>query len=162
MTTKSLFDLAGEARRVADRIEESAALLDDEDEDAAASARAALEALLPRQEEALTAVEAKADRWCWVVERLRASAAIRKAKADALTRLAKADAKRADDLQERLILALNAVDPTQTRWRLPMHELASRLTESIQLDLDPADLPADLQRIQVEPDKTAKIGRAHV
>ena len=157
MTAASLFDLVDEARRVVDRIEEYASLLQDEDEAAAATACAALEALLPRQEEALAAVEAKADQWCWVIERLRVTAAARKAKADALAKLGRADAARADDLFKRLIFALNAVDPAATRWRLPNHDLDSRRTESIQLndDLDPADLPANLQRVTIEADKTA-------
>ena len=164
MSASSLYDLAGDALRLSRQIEAAAEELDSDDPSAAL---AAIEQLLPKRVEAMALVELKADAWCWVIERLRAQANIRKAKADALRELAAADEAQAKRLMGRLIAVLELIAPDQAKWRLANHQINSRRVESVGLDPDliPADLPPDLQRVTVEPDKDAikaaiKAGRA--
>lgn len=162
----SLFALAGEAMGLQQQIAELAERLHTEAGDLDPDAAGSLEALLTEEAGNREALARKADAYCWVIAQLRAQAAYRRAESDRLRDLADTDARRADALQERLITALAAVDPGETRWSLPAHELTSRRAESVTLDPD-ADLPEEFIRVRrtEAPDKTAikaalKAGRA--
>lgn len=155
----TLFDLTGEALALQRQINESAELLFSDDPAEVAAATFALEELITTESGNRRQVEAKADAWCWVIDSLRAQAATRASHAQRLKDLAAAAEHQAEVLQDRLIQALQRVDPDSTRWELPEHKLVSRFTSSVQLDPDvePANLPEAFRRIKVSctADKTA-------
>ena len=155
----TLFDLTGEALALQRQINESAELLFSDDPSEVAQATAELEELITTESGNRRQVEAKADAWCWVIDSLRAQAATRAAHAQRLKDLAAAAERQAEVLQDRLIQALQRVDPDSTRWELPEHKLVSRFTSSVVLDPDvePSDLPEAFRRIKVSctADKTA-------
>lgn len=155
----TLFDLTGDALTLQRRINESAELLFSDDPSEVAQATAELESLICAETDNRREVERKADSWCWVIDHIRAQAATRAAHAQRLKDLATAAEQQAEVLQDRLIQALQRVDPDSTKWELPEHRLTSRFTASVQLDPDvePADLPEAFRRIKVTctADKTA-------
>lgn len=155
----TLFDLTGEALALQRQINESAELLFSDDPSEVAAATFALEGLITTETDNRRQVEAKADAWCWVIDSLRAQAATRASHAQRLKDLAAAAEHQAEVLQDRLIQALQRVDPDSTKWELPEHRLTSRFTSSVVLDPDvePADLPEAFRRIKVSctADKTA-------
>jgi hypothetical protein len=155
MTT--LFDLTGEALRLQRQINESAELLFSEDPDEAAAATAELEALIAFESGNRKALESKADAWCWVIDHMRAQAAARAAHAQRLRDLATSAEQQADALQERLIQALQKVDPDSTKWELPEHKITSRKTTAVDLTAEVMDLPEEFQRTKttISADKTA-------
>ena len=138
----SLFDLTGEALALQRQIDQSAELLFSDDPAEVAAAAATLESLISAEADNRTAVERKADAWCWVIDHIRVQAAARSAHSQRLKDLATVAEKQAEALQDRLIAALARVDPEATRWELPEHKLSSRFTSSVQLDPDvePQDL----------------------
>ena len=148
--TATLFALTGEALQLQGRINEAAELLFSDDPAEVAQATATLEALISAETDNRKAVEAKADAWCWVIDQLRAQAAARAAHAQRLKDLAAAAEQQAEVLQDRLVTALERVDPEATRWELPEHKLTSRRTTSVELDpeLLPVDLPEQFQRVK--------------
>jgi hypothetical protein len=155
----TLFDLTGEALALQRQINESAELLFSDDPSEVAAATFALEELITTESGNRRQVEAKADAWCWCIDHIRAQAATRAAHAQRLKDLAAAAEHQAEVLQDRLIQALQRVDPDSTKWELPEHKLVSRFTSSVVLDPDvePADLPEAFRRIKVSctADKTA-------
>ena len=155
----TLFDLTGEALRLQRQIDDAASDLFSDDPAVVAAATATLEGLITTETDNRRQVEAKADAWCWVIDSLRAQAATRASHAQRLKDLATAAEQQADALQDRLIQALQRVDPDSTRWELPEHKLTSRFTASVVLDPDvePSDLPEAFRRIKVSctADKTA-------
>ena len=155
----TLFDLTGEALRLQRQIDDAASDLFSDDPAVVAAATAMLEGLISTETDNRKEVEHKADSWCWVIDALRAQAATRAAHAQRLKDLATAAEQQADALQDRLIQALQKVDPDSTKWELPEHRLTSRFTASVALDPDvePADLPEAYRRIKVTctADKTA-------
>ena len=155
----TLFDLTGDALTLQRRINESAELLFSDDPSEVAQATAELESLICAETDNRREVERKADSWCWVIDHIRAQAAARAAHAQRLKDLATAAEQQAEVLQDRLIQALQRVDPDSTKWELPEHKLTSRFTASVALDPDvePADLPEAFRRIKVSctADKTA-------
>lgn len=157
MTT--LFELTGEALTLQRQIDSAAELLFSDDPAEVARATSVLESLISAETDNRKAVESKADAWCWVIDNIRAQAAARAAHAQRLKDLAAAAEQQAEVLQDRLIAALQKVDPDATRWELPEHKLTSRFTSSVQLDpdLNQADLPDDYVREKTtwSADKTA-------
>ena len=155
----TLFDLTGEALRLQRQIDDAASDLFSDDPAVVAAATATLEGLITTETDNRRQVEAKADAWCWVIDSLRAQAATRASHAQRLKDLAAAAEQQADALQDRLIQALQRVDPESTKWELPEHKLVSRFTSSVVLDPDvePADLPEAFRRIKVSctADKSA-------
>lgn len=154
----SLFALTSEATGLQRQIAELAEQLhfDDGDGDIDPDTAQALEALLLADATNREALERKADAYCWVIGRLRAQAAYRRAESDRLRDLADADARRADGLEERMLTALAAIDPDATSWSLPTHEITSRRMQSVVIDPD-ADLPEAYirERRSYAPDKAA-------
>jgi hypothetical protein len=122
-----------------------------------AAATATLEGLISVEADNKQAILAKADAWCWVIDSLRARRDARKARAQALAELAAGDEQQADSLQDRLIQALQKVDPEATKWELPEHKLTSRKTTAVDLAAEVADLPEEFQRVKTtySADKTA-------
>lgn len=157
--TATLFDLAGEALRLQNQINTAAERLFSEDPAEVAAATAELEALISVESDNRKAVEAKADAWCWAIEALRGQAAVQKEHSRRLAELASEAEHRADVLQDRLVGALQRVDPEATTWPLPEHKLTSRRVTSVELDpeLQAIDLPEEFQRVKTtySADKTA-------
>lgn len=155
--TPTLFDLAGDAGRLANRIDIIASDLFGDDEDAVAAAAVELEELINAQTDNQQAIFAKADCWAWVINRHRAMATARADQAKRLAALAKADEAAADEMEERLIYALTKAFPAETRFDLPHHRITSRRSEAVEITCDPADLPEGYQRVKVaiEADKQA-------
>lgn len=155
----TLFDLTGDALRLQRQIDDAATDLFSDDPAVVAAATATLEGLISSESDNRRQVEAKADAWCWVIDHIRAQAAARAAHAQRLKDLATAAEQQAEVLQDRLIQALQRVDPDSTKWELPEHKLTSRFTSSVQLDPDVqvADLPEQFQRVKTtySADKTA-------
>lgn len=158
-TEPSLFALTGDALRLQAKIDRAAELLFSDDPIEAEEARSTLENLIASEADNLKAVEAKADAWCWVIDRIRARAAAQAAHAQRLKDLAAEAEQRADVLQDHLVEALGKVKPDATKWDLPSHKLTSRKSTAVELDpdLDPADLPEDYCRVKTtySADKTA-------
>lgn len=155
--TKSLYSLSTEAITLETQIREQAELLFSDDPAEVEQARATLEALLSDEADTREALQRKADAWCWVIDRARATAAERKAHAKRLAELAVADEAKADRLQDQLITLLLRTQPDATSFELPDHKLTSRRSEAVQLEAEPVDLPEQYQRVvtRVDADKTA-------
>jgi len=155
----SLFDLTGEALAIQRQINESAELLFSDDPAEVAQATATLETLISAEADTRQAVRTKADAWCWVIDHLRAQAASRVAHSKRLAELAVAAEQQANALQDRLITALQRVDPDATSWELPDHKLSSRLSTAVEIEPNVAatDLPDRFQRARTTYtfDKTA-------
>jgi hypothetical protein len=153
--TTTLYALTGDALRLQQQIDEAAADLFSDNPAVVAAAKATLEGLISAESDNKQAILAKADAWCWVIDSLRARHAARKARAQALAELAAADEQQADALQDRLIQALQKVDPEATKYDLPEHKITSRKSTVAVVDCEPKDLPEMFQRVKVEADKTA-------
>jgi hypothetical protein len=153
--TATLFDLTGEALQLQGRINEAAELLFSDDPAEVAQATATLEGLISVEADNRQAILAKADAWCWAINSLRARCDARKARADALRELAAGDEQQADALQDRLVQALQKVDPEATKYDLPEHKISSRKSTVVVVDCEPEDLPKLYQRTKIEANKTA-------
>lgn len=155
--TATLFSLTGDALRLQSRINEAAEQLFSDDPAEVAAATAELEALIDAEAGNRKAVEAKADAWCWVIDGLRARAAAQEEHSKRLATMAKEAEHQADVLQDRLVAALQRIDPGATSYKLPEHKLTSRKSTAVEIDpdLDPEDLPEGQRRVKVEPNKTA-------
>jgi hypothetical protein len=152
----TLFDLTGEALKLQRQINESAELLFGEPEEAAA-AIATLEALITSEAANKQALHTKADAWCWVIDHIRAQAATRAAHAQRLKDLATAAEQQADALQDRLIAALQKIDPDLTKLELPEHRITSRRSQAVEVSVDVMELPGGYvtSRTSYSPNKTA-------
>lgn len=161
--TSTLFDLTGEALQIQNRINQAAEQLFSDDPAQVSQATAELEALIVDEATNRQQLENKADAWCWVIDRLRAQAISRAEHARRLSELAKSAEHEADVLQDRLIAALQRIDPEQTSWKLLDHKISSRRVTSVELDpeLQITDLPDQYQRTKttVSADKSA-LGKA--
>ena len=144
----NLYALTSDAYRLEAAISEAAEGLVSDDPAVVAAATAELEALIAAGEGAKDALLAKADAWCWVIDRLRDQAASRKAHAARLMALAQADERKADTMLDRLTDRLLFLDPAATKFDLPTHQLRSTKVTSVEIDDDllPEDLPAEYQR----------------
>ena len=123
----SLFQLGIEAQELTTAIGQLAEQLQTDDDDSRSQVLAELEAALLAEEGNKTALAAKADATCWVIEHLRGQAAYRQQQAKRLTDLARCDADRADALEESLVLT--RLKPQATRFSFPNHELTSRKSQ---------------------------------
>jgi chromosome segregation ATPase len=139
--TATLFDLTGEALKLQRTINDSAELLFSDDPFEVLDASATLEALISAETDNRRQVEAKADAWCWVIDSLRAQAAARGAHAQRLKDLAVAAEQQANALQERLIEALQKIDPDLTKLDLPEHKITSRRSQAVEVTAEVAELP---------------------
>ena len=155
--TATLFALTGDALRLQGQINAAAEQLFSDDPAEVAAATAQLEALIDAEAGNRREVEAKADAWCWVIESLRSRSAAQQEHAKRLATLAKEAEQQADVLQDRLVAALQRIDPDATSYKLPEHKITSRKSTAVEIDpdLDPEDLPAWCQREKIEADKTA-------
>lgn len=155
--TASLYALTEDALRLEAQIQDAAERLFSDDPGEVNDARDELEGLLLQDNANREALMAKADTWCWVIDRMRATIADRKAHAKRLQALAKYDEDRADALEDKLISLLTKAQPDATGFDLPAHKITSRLVAKVELDpdLDAETLPADLRRVKYEADKTA-------
>jgi hypothetical protein len=144
----SLFDLAGDAFRIEARIAEAAEGLISDDPATIEAATAELEALIAAEANNEAALLAKADAWCWAIERIRAQADARRSHSLRLKELADADERKAQSLQDKLINQLLFLAPDATSFNLPSHKLASRASQVVDLDADmePGDFPEEYQR----------------
>ena len=144
----NLYGLTCDAYRLEVAITEAAEGLVSDDPAVVAAAEAELEALIAAGEGAKDALLAKADSWCWVIDRLRDQAASRKAHAARLTALAQADERKADTRLDKLTDRLLFLDPAATKFDLPTHQLRSTKVTTVEIedDLLPEDLPAEYQR----------------
>jgi hypothetical protein len=153
----SLFDLTGDALAIQRQIDSAAEQLFSDDPAAVALATTTLESLISAEADNRRAVEVKADAWCWVIDHMRAQAATRAAHAQRLKDLAAAAEQQADALQDRLVAALQRVDPDATRWELQDHKLISRVSTAVEVEVDATELPEAFQRVKTtySADKTA-------
>ena len=154
--SSSIWQLGIEAQELTSAIGQLAEKLEADDEAARAQALAELEAALLAEEGNKTALAAKADATCWVIEHLRGQAAYRQQQAKRLSDLARADAGRADALETSLVLVLTRLEPKATRFSFPNHELTSRKSQAVEIDdeerLDPQWLTVTTT---TKPDKAA-------
>lgn len=144
----NLYALTGDAYRLEAAIAEAAEGLVSDDPAVVAAATAELEALLAAGEGAKEALLAKADAWCWVIDRLRDQAALRRSHAARLTALAQGDEQKADTMLDKLTDQLLFLEPAATGFNLPTHQLKSTRVTTVEIDDDllPEDLPAEYQR----------------
>jgi hypothetical protein len=161
MTTdkpSNLYALTCDAYHLEVAIIEAAEGLVSDDPQVVAAAEAELEALIAAGEGVKDALLAKADSWCWVIDRLRDQAASRKAHAARLVALAQADERKADTMLDKLTDRLLFLDPAATKFDLPSHQLKSTKVSTVEIDDDllPEDLPAKYQRTKT----TTQIDRA--
>jgi len=155
----NLYGLTCDAYRLEVAITEAAEGLVSDDPAVVAAAEAELEALIAAGEGAKDALLAKADSWCWVIDRLRDQAASRKAHAARLTALAQADERKADTMLDKLTDRLLFLDPAATKFDLPSHQLKSTKVTKVEIDEDkePEDMPKEYQssKTTISVDKTA-------
>jgi hypothetical protein len=151
----SLWQLGIEAQELTTTIGQLAEQLE-ADDDTRAQALAELEAALLAEEHNKTALSAKADATCWVIEHLRGQASYRQQQAKRLSELARSDASRADALEESLVLVLTRLQPSATRFSFPNHELSSRKSQAVEIDDEEALAPEWLAVTTTsKPDKAA-------
>lgn len=155
--TVSLYALTEDALRLEAQITDAAERLFSDDPGEVNDARDELEGLLLQDIANREALMAKADAWCWVIDRMRSVIADRKAHAKRLAALAKYDEDRADALEDKLIQMLTRVQPDATKFELPAHKITSRRSEAVELEaeLSIADLPTNCIRVKREADKEA-------
>jgi hypothetical protein len=155
----NLYALTCEAYHLEVAITEAAEGLVSDDPEVASAAVAELEALLAAGEGAKDALLAKADSWCWVIDRLRDQAASRKAHAARLVALAQADERKADTMLDKLTDRLLFLDPAATKFDLPSHQLKSTKITKVEIeeDMEPKDMPKEYQssKTTISVDKTA-------
>jgi hypothetical protein len=152
----SLWQLGIEAQELTAAIGYLAEQLETDDLEQRASALAELEAALLAEEGNKTALAAKADAICWVIEHLRGQAAYRQQQAKRLGDLARSDAGRADALEESLVFVLTQLQPAATRFSFPNHELSSRKSQAVLIDDEEALDPEWLSvKTTTQPDKAA-------
>ncbi len=153
----SLFDLTGDALRLQRQIDAAAQGLFSDDPAEVAEATATLEALIDAESQTRDELEDKADAWCWVIDELRARAEAQKSHAKRLASLAQEASQRADVLQDRLVAALQRINPDATSYKLPEHKITSRKSTAVEIDpdLDAKKLASELQRVTYEVNKTA-------
>lgn len=137
----SLFELGIEAQQLTAAMARAAERLESDDPEEQQAAIAEMEAALLAEEDNKEALAAKADAYCWIINRLRGQAGYRQQQAKRLHELAGADAHRADRLEESLVLVLIKLRPGDTRFSFPNHELVSRKSTVPEIDdeknLDP-------------------------
>ncbi|MEA5416461.1 siphovirus Gp157 family protein [Synechococcus sp. BA-132 BA5] len=152
----SFWQLGIEAQELTNAIGQLAEQLETDDDDSRAQALGELEAALLAEEGNKTALAAKADATCWVIEHLRGQAAYRQQQAKRLTELSRSDASRADALEDSLVLVLTRLQPTATRFSFPNHELSSRKSQAVEIDDEDA-LPSEWLALKTtsQPDKAA-------
>lgn len=143
----SLWQLGLEAHELQRAIEDLALELDSDDDERVAEVTAALEALLAAEEGNQAALHRKADAYCWVIENLRGLAAYRQQQARRLADLAGADQAKADRLEAALLKVLTRQQPDATKFELQDHVIASRRSESVEID-ELERLPIEFLRIQ--------------
>ncbi len=152
----SLWKLGIEAQELTSAIGLLAEQLQADDDDTRAQAIAALEATLLAEEHNRSALAAKADATCWVIEHLRGQAAYRQQQAKRLIDLSRSDASRADALEESLVFVLTRLQPAATRFSFPNHELSSRKSQAVEIDDEEALDPQWLSfSTTSKPDKAA-------
>jgi hypothetical protein len=155
----NLYGLTCDAYRLEVAITEAAEGLVSDDPAVVAASEAELEALIAAGEGAKDALLAKADSWCWVIDRLRDQAASRKAHAARLTALAQADERKAETMLDKLTDRLLFLDPAATKFDLPSHQIKSTKVTKVEVDEDvePKDLPEAYQssNTTISVDKTA-------
>jgi hypothetical protein len=155
----NLYGLTCDAYRLEVAITEAAEGLVSDDPEVVAAATAEMEALIAAGEGAKDALLAKADAWCWVIDRLRDQAASRKAHAARLIALAQADERKADTMLDKLTDRLLFLDPVATEFDLPSHQIKSTKVTRVEVDEDvePKDLPEAYQssKTTISVDKTA-------
>ena len=152
----SLWQLGIEAQALTTAIGQLAEQLETDDPEQRALALAELEAALLAEEGNKTALAAKADATCWVIEHLRGQAAYRQQQSKRLAALATGDASRADALEESLLFVLTQLQPAATRFSFPNHELSSRKSSAVVID-DEAALGPEWLTVTTtsKPDKNA-------
>jgi hypothetical protein len=152
----SLWQLGIEAQELTTAIGQLAEQLETDAPEQRALALAELEAALLAEEGNKTALAAKADATCWVIEHLRGQAAYRQQQAKRLTALATGDASRADALEESLIFVLTQLQPAATRFSFPNHEISSRKSSAVVID-DEEALDSEWLTVTTtsKPDKNA-------
>jgi hypothetical protein len=155
-TSNSLWVLGIEAQELAAAIDRLAEGLESPDPAEQEQAVAMLEQLLETNAQHLDALNKKADAYCYVIGQKRAMAEFRKAQAHRLTELARAEERRADRMEEALLRVLTRLQPGQTQFSLPQHELRSRASVRVEIT-DPGVIPEELLRTKTTtaPDKDA-------
>jgi hypothetical protein len=155
-SSPTLFNLAIQVQEVSGELALAAELLDSDDPEQQDTARGLVEHFLALDESARSALTTKADQVCHVIDALHGKADFRAKEADRLAALAKADQRRAEKLQTYLIDILLKLNPDNTRFSFPTHELVSRVSEAVDV-VDEGLIPNDLLRetIKYAPDKTA-------
>jgi hypothetical protein len=155
----NLYALTCDAYHLEVAITEAAEGLVSDDPEVVAASEAELEALIAAGEGAKDALLAKADSWCWVIDRLRDQAASRKAHAARLVALAQADERKADTMLDKLTDRLLFLDPAATKFDLPSHQLKSTKVTKVEIeeDMEPKDMPKEYQssKTTISVDKTA-------
>ena len=152
----SLWQLGVEAQEITTTIGQLAERLETDDPEQHAQALAEMEDALLAEQGNKTALAAKADATCWVIDHLRGQAAYRQQQAKRLSDLARADASRADALENSLVTVLTCLQPTANRFSFPNHELSSRKSQAVEIDDEDA-IDSEWRTVKTtsQPDKTA-------
>ena len=134
----------------------AAELLDTDDPAQESTAIALIEQYLEAAQHTKSALADKADNICRYIDHLQAVAQFRKDQAKRLADLAAADQRRAQSLTDYMLKVLTALQPGESKFSLPTHELRSRRSESVEID-DEDLIPDDMFRVKStrEPDKAS-------
>lgn len=95
----------------------------------------------------------KLDRICFVIREKQARAKFLNDEAEKFETMAKRETNQIDRLKQAMDGALKLRD--QTKLDLPHYKLSYRSSQSVELAVEPSDLPEQFQRIKIEADKTA-------
>lgn len=160
---RRIYGAAIDLSAVAGEMGSLAEMLYDDDPEVVEQATADLEALLLAEESGKTSLVERCDQALALADVLIGQAALRRAQSNRLQALAQADEALIEKLQAVSIKVLRLAHPNDTRISLPMHEIRSRSSEAVVIDddetsctyVDLEKLPRELQRVKIEPDKTA-------
>lgn len=152
----SLYALGIQAQYIDGEISLAAEMLESDDPEQEATAVAVITEYLEAAAHTKALLADKADRVCAYIGHLEAVARFRKEQAARLSALAAADAKRAEQLKSYMVKVLTTLNPGDTKFSLPTHELRSRQSTAVVIESESAIPPEFLaEKITYSPDKLA-------
>lgn len=152
----SLYALGIQAQYIDGEISLAAEMLESDNPEQEATAIAVITEYLEAAAHTKSLVAQKADNICTYIDHLEAVARFRKEQATRLSALAAADARRAEQLKTYMTKVLTTLNPGETQFSLPTHELRSRKSTSVVIESDYA-IPTEFlaEKITYSPDKVA-------
>lgn len=137
--TASLYDITEELRQMEEALIENGGVIDEEMEE--------------RFDHLLDAEEEKTEGYIKIIRDLKATAEAVKEEEDRLKKRRRALENSVDELKDRLCHAMEVRGQEVRETDLGKVRVQEASRRSLSVDVDPEDLPDDLQRVSVQPEK---------